>query len=92
MVGASPRPRTGLTTAIDIDGDIHNNFSISFGGQERLDPAKLYKNPITLYDLSQEYEIGISGTKPAKDFTRAEGGETRVCIAVKIFVGYSWHK
>ena len=51
MVGSSVRPRTGLTTAINIDDDIHDNFSISFSGQERQDPVKLYKNPITLYSL-----------------------------------------
>ena len=76
VVRASARPRNG-TTATSNDDNINNDFSILFGGQERPAPVKLYKNPRTLFDLWQEYEFGISGTKPAKEFTRAERGENK---------------
>ena len=77
MVRASARPRIGDTTATSIDDDINNDFSTLFGGRERPSPVKLDKNPRTLFDLWQEYEFGISGTKPAKEFTRAERGENK---------------
>ena len=75
MVRASARPRIGDIAATSIDDDINNDFSTLFGGRERPAPVKLYKNPRTLFDLFQEYEFGSVGTKPAKEFTRAERGE-----------------
>jgi len=77
VVRASARPRIGDTTATSIDDDINNDFSTLFGDRERRPPVKLYKNPRTLFDLWQEYEFGIAGTKPAKEFTRAERGENK---------------
>ena len=77
VVRTSARPRIGLATATSVDDDINNSFNNIFGGHERPPPVKLYKNPRTLFDLWQEYEFGISGTKPAKEFTRAERGENK---------------
>ena len=42
-------------------------------------PAKLYKSPKTLFDVWQEYQFGINGEKPAKDFTHEERGKNK-CI------------
>ena len=75
VVRTSARPRAGIAT--NVDDDINNSFNNLFGGLERPPPVKLYKNPRTLFDLWQEYEFGISGTKPAKEFTRAERGENK---------------
>jgi hypothetical protein len=43
--------------------------------------AKLSKCPKTLHDLWREYEFGLDGYKPAKDFTPAERGadKTKYC-------------
>ena len=40
-------------------------------------PAKLYKSPKTLFDVWQEYQFGINGEKPAKDFTHEERGKNK---------------
>jgi Transcriptional activator of glycolytic enzymes len=40
--------------------------------QEEREPAELSKNPKTLFDLWMEYQHGIGGRKPAKDFTPTE--------------------
>ncbi len=37
----------------------------------------MYPRPQNLYDLWQEYKFGLSGKKPAKDFTRAERGKVK---------------
>ena len=35
---------------------------------------KLYKNPKDLHTLWKEWEFGLNGVKPAKDFTYHERG------------------
>ena len=41
-------------------------------------PASLSPNPKNLFDLWQEYQIGIGGRKAAKHFTQSErGGKTK---------------
>lgn len=45
-----------------------------------LDPvynSSLSKTPKTLFILWQEWEVGITGRKPARIFTRAERGRTK---------------
>ena len=39
--------------------------------------AKLYRSPKTLYDLWQEYQFGLNGEKPAKEFTVEERGRNK---------------
>ena len=39
-------------------------------------PATLSSTPRTLAELWEEYQFGIGGRKPAKDFTRTESGNT----------------
>jgi len=43
----------------------------------RRQPAKLYKSPRTLFDVWQEYQFGINGEKPAKEFTHEERGKNK---------------
>ena len=40
-------------------------------------PVKLYRCPKTLFDLWQEYQFGLNGCKPAKDFTAVERGKSK---------------
>ena len=40
-------------------------------------PAKLSQCPKTLFDLWQEYQFGLSGCKPAKEFNLLERGKTK---------------
>ena len=39
--------------------------------------AKLYRSPKTLFDLWHEYQFGLNGCKPAKDFTLEERGKVK---------------
>ena len=39
--------------------------------------AKLYRSPKSLYDLWQEYQFGLNGEKPAKDFSSTERGKNK---------------
>ena len=47
------------------------------GGQGTDVPANLISCPRSLYALWNEYESGVGGNKPAKDFTRAERGKVK---------------
>ena len=40
-------------------------------------PAKLSRSPKTLFDLWHEYQFGLNGCKPAKDFTLEERGKVK---------------
>jgi hypothetical protein len=59
------------------------------GGQEadeivsRLN-ATLVKNPRSLHIIWQEYEFGVGGRKPAKNFTATERGTVKYAICRKI--------
>lgn len=39
--------------------------------------ATLYRSPKSLYDLWQEYQFGLNGEKPAKDFSSSERGKNK---------------
>ena len=39
--------------------------------------AKLYCSPKTLFDLWHEYQFGLNGCKPAKEFTLEERGKVK---------------
>ena len=39
--------------------------------------ARLYRSPKTLFDLWHEYQFGLNGCKPAKDFTLDERGKVK---------------
>ena len=39
--------------------------------------ARLYKHPKTLFDLWKEYQFGLNGEKPAKEFTLEERGKNK---------------
>ena len=39
--------------------------------------AKLYRSPKTLFDLWHEYQFGLNGCKPAKEFTLEERGKVK---------------
>merc|ERR1712150_375032 len=45
-------------------------------GIERM-PARLSRCPKTLFDLWHEYQFGLSGCKPAKEFTLIERGKAK---------------
>ena len=62
VVRSSAKLRVIETTATSID-DERNSFTFLLGDCERPPPVKLYKNPRTLFDLWQENEFWISGTK-----------------------------
>ena len=40
-------------------------------------PAKLYRSPKSLHDLWHEYQFGLNGGKPAKEFTLQERGKNK---------------
>ena len=58
-------------------GDSNTSSSNSGSAEGNRSGAELYPRPQNLYDLWQEYEFGLSGKKPAKDFTRAERGKVK---------------
>ena len=45
--------------------------------------AVLSKRPKTLFDLWNEYEIGLTDHKPAKDYTSAERGANKFAYSRK---------
>jgi len=50
------------------------------GRTSRLAPrplAQLFRSPKSLYDLWQEYQFGLNGEKPAKDFNSRERGKNK---------------
>ena len=50
------------------------------GGTSREAPrplANLYRSPKSLFDLWQEYQFGLNGEKPAKDFNSQERGKNK---------------
>ena len=61
---------TGENNNTDDDNDTDIDFLRNIE-----DRAVLYKGIKNLFDLWQEYEFGLSGNKPAKDFTRLERGK-----------------
>ena len=44
---------------------------------ENLKLARLYKHPKTLFDEWKEYQFGLNGEKPAKEFTVEERGKNK---------------
>ena len=40
-------------------------------------PAKLYKSPKSLHDLWHEFQFGLNGSKPAREFTLQERGKNK---------------
>ncbi len=51
-------------------------------------PARLSRCPKTLFDLWHEYQFGLSGCKPAKEFTLIERGKAKsVFCCWKVFWG-----
>ena len=46
--------------------------------------AKLYPRPQSLYGLWQEYKFGLSGSKPAKFYTRIERGGSKYAYCRRI--------
>ena len=46
--------------------------------------VKLMKNPNDLFTVWKEWEFGMNGMKPAKDFTRAERGKVRFTYARRL--------
>ena len=40
-------------------------------------PAKLYKSPKSLHDLWHEFQFGLNGSKPAREFTLKERGKNK---------------
>jgi len=61
---------TGENNNTDDDNDTDIDFLRNI-----VDRAVLYKGIKNVFDLWQEYEFGLSGNKPAKDFTRLERGK-----------------
>ena len=50
------------------------------GGAVRVAPrplAKLYRSPKSLFDLWHEYQFGLNGEKPAKEFNSQERGKNK---------------
>lgn len=56
-----------------------NNQQLGGGalGGQGVNTATLSRNPRTLFILWQEFEFGIGGRKPAKDFTAIERGRSK---------------
>ena len=54
----------------------YSNSSNNSGSDavDRRPRAELYPRPQNLYNLWHEYEFGLSGKNPTKEFTRAERG------------------
>ena len=72
-VWTSTARRIGETGETNTDDDEEDTDFLP----EYVNRAVLYKGIKNLYDLWQEYEFGISGNKPAKDFTRLERGKQK---------------
>ncbi len=76
----------GVMGVMGSTGDGRDHDDIRTGGSARLPvvtghsmaPASLSPNPKNLFELWQEYQIGIDGRKAAKLFTQSEqGGEVK---------------
>ena len=71
--------------AHDIDANNHLSVNQDEPDQMQIDEpevpiqniARLSKCPKTLHDLWREYEFGLNGFKPAKDFTDSERGKDK---------------
>ena len=44
---------------------------------QRMKAKQYYRSPKTLFDLWHEYQFGLNGCKPAKDFTLEERGKVK---------------
>ena len=47
--------------------------------------VKLRKNPNDLFTVWKEWEFGMNGTKPAKDFTSHKRGASSLIVDVRCF-------